>query len=180
MLTDLRLTYEDLCALPDNGKRYEIINGELFVTPSPRTAHQKAVGNLYYYLSDFVKKSRVGEVFIAPFDVILSDFDVVEPDLLYIAQTRSHVVTEKNVQGAPDLVIEVISPTTEGRDRSTKLKLYAQFGVKEYWIINPENLSAEVYCFEKGLGPVSVLHQEDVLTTQLLPGFSMLLHKLLE
>ena len=108
MPVDIRLTYDDYCLLPNDGKRYEIIDGELFVTPSPRTAHQKVVTNLCYYLADFVKEQELGEVYVAPLDVVLSRFDIVEPDVLYISKARATVLTENNVQGAPDLVVEVL------------------------------------------------------------------------
>src|SRR2546425_3560035 len=103
MPVDTRLTYDDYCLLPDDGKRYEIIDGELFVTPSPRTAHQKIVTRLTRFLSAFAEDANLGEVFVAPFDVVFSNFDVVEPDLLYISNERASVVTEKNVQGSPNL-----------------------------------------------------------------------------
>jgi len=181
MPVDTRLTYEDYCLLPNDGKRYEIIEGELVVTPSPRRSHQKAVNNLIYYLNDFVKKTGLGEVYPAPFDVVFSRYDVVEPDILYISKARASVLTDKNVQGAPDLVVEVLSETTAEIDRTTKLKLYARFGVQEYWIIDPEGCSAEVYRRKKKRFEVAAkLQTADSLTTPLLPGFSVPFSKLTE
>ena len=104
MPVDIRLTYDDYCLLPDDGKRYEIIDGELFVTPSPRRSHQKVVTRLTSYLNEFAERSGCGEVYVAPFDVVFSMFDVVEPDILYVSKEHASVLTEKNVQGAPDLV----------------------------------------------------------------------------
>jgi Uma2 family endonuclease len=129
MSVDTRLTYDDYCLLPNNGRRYEIIDGELFVTPSPRRAHQNVVAQLSYYLVEFARREERGRVYVAPFDVVFSLFDVVEPDILYVSKERASVVTEKNVQGAPDLVVEVLSETTAEIDRTTKLKLYARYGV---------------------------------------------------
>ncbi|HEV2494461.1 MAG TPA: Uma2 family endonuclease [Terriglobia bacterium] len=181
MPVDIRLTYDDYCLLPNDGKRYEIIDGELFVTPSPRRSHQKVLGNLYYYLTQFVKNTGIGEVYPAPFDVVFSQFDVVEPDILYVSKVRSSVLTEKNVQGAPDLVIEVISPSTADIDRTTKLKLYARFGVQEYWIIDPDGPSAEVYRREKaGLELGATLYSDDSLASPLFPGFRVPLKRLAE
>ena len=114
MPVDTRLTYEDYCLLPDDGKRYEIIDGELYVTPSPVSAHQRVVTNLTYYLVEFTKRLGQGQVFVAPFDVVFSHYDVVGPDLIYISTERASVLTEKNVQGAPDLVVEVPSESTGG------------------------------------------------------------------
>ena len=181
MPIDTRLTYEDYCLLPNDGKRYEIIDGELLVTPSPRRAHQKVVGNLFYYLTDFAKENQLGEVYVAPFDVVFSRYDVVEPDILYVSSARRSVITEKNVQGAPDLAVEVLSESTADIDRNTKLKLYARFGVKEYWIIDPEECSAEVYRrSEEGLELAATLQADDSLTSPLFPIFSVPLRKLTE
>src|SRR5271157_788448 len=173
MPVDTRLTYEDYCLLPDDGKRREIIEGELFVTPSPQTPHQRVVIRLSAHLWQFVDSHKLGEVFGAPFDVVFSEFDVVEPDLIYISNARANVLTNRNVQGAPDLVVEVLSEGTARVDCSIKLKLYAKFGVQEYWILDPEGPSAEIYRRgEKGLDPVAKLSAADVLTSPMFPGFS--------
>lgn len=181
MPIDLRLTYEDFCHLPDDGKRYEIINGELFVTPSPRRAHQEVVTNLTYYLTQYAKDKGAGKVYVAPFDVVFSRFDVVEPDVLFISNERLSVLTEKNVQGAPDLVVEVLSETTAERDRTAKLKLYARAGVAEYWIVDPEGPSAEIYRRDpRGFNLAVGLGSNEALTSPLFPGFSLPLAKLIE
>jgi len=181
MLVDTRLTYDDYCLLPNNGRRYEIIDGELFVTPSPRRAHQNVVTQLSYYLVEFVKREGQGRVYVAPFDVVFSFHDVVEPDILYVSKERASVVTEDNVQGAPDLVVEVLSATTANIDRTTKLKLYARYGVQEYWLIDPDECTADVYRRKaRGLARVASLQPSDSLTTPLLPGFSVPLRKLAE
>ena len=181
MPVDIRLTYDDYCLLPNDGKRYEIIDGELFVTPSPRFAHQIMVTRLTRYLSAFVEDHGLGLVFVSPFDVVFSQFDVVEPDLLYVSKARAAVLTEKNVQGAPDLVIEVLSPTTAATDRTIKLKLYARFGVTEYWIVDPQGPSVEVYRRQKeGLELAAGLESRDSLTSPLFPGFSLPLTRLVE
>jgi Uma2 family endonuclease len=181
MPVDTRLTYEDYCLLPNDGKRYEIIDGELFVTPSPFRAHQQVVTNLTYYLVDFVKKADLGWVYAAPFDVVFSHTSVVEPDILYVSKSRAEVLTEKNIQGAPDLVVEVLSPGTLEADRTFKLKLYARYGVQEYWIIDPEGPSAEIYRRrKKRLDLAAKLRGKDSLSSPLFPGFSLLLQRLIE
>jgi Uma2 family endonuclease len=181
MPVDIRLTYEDFCCLPNDGKRYEIIDGELFVTPSPFRPHQRAVTRLTRHLSTVVEENDLGEVFVAPFDVVFSRFDVVEPDLLYVSKDRLSVLTEKNVQGAPDLVVEVLSPSTAQTDRTTKLKLYARYGVQEYWIIDPYGPSAEIYRRQEiGFEPVKTPEATDSLTSPLFPGFSLPLKDLVE
>lgn len=181
MPVDTRLTYDDFCLLPEDGKRREIIEGELFVTPSPQTPHQRAVIRLSAHLWQFVDSHKLGEVFGAPFDVVFSEFDVVEPDLLYISNARANVLTNKNVQGAPDLVVEVLSESTARVDRSVKLKLYGRFGVQEYWIIDPCGPSAEIYRRgQEGLDLVAKLTAADALTSPLFPGFSLPLTRLTE
>jgi len=178
---DTRLTYEDYCLLPNDGKRYEIIDGELFVSPSPAEAHQRFVTNVVYYLVDYVKRRGLGEVYVAPFDVVFSQFDVVEPDVLFVAKLRAGIVTRANVQGAPDLVVEVVSESTGKIDRTTKLKLYTRFGVREYWIIDPEACSAEIYRLQsEGLELVQNLSSHNALTSPLFEGFSLPLAKLAE
>lgn len=181
MPVDARLTYEDYCLLPNDGKRYEIIDGELFVSPSPAEAHQRAVTNLAYYLVDFMKKHRLGDVYVAPFDVVFSKFDVVEPDLLYISKSRSSILTRANVQGAPDLVVEILSESTANIDRTTKLKLYARFGVREYWLVDPSTQTGAIYRAEEmGLELAQELSPADSLNSPLLRGFSLPLVKLSE
>ncbi len=181
MPVDTRLTYEDYCLLPNDGKRYEIIDGELIVSPSPARAHQKIVTALVYYLVDFVRKRRLGEVYVAPFDVVFSQFDVVEPDVLYISNSRSSILTRANVQGAPDLVVEVLSESTEKVDRTTKLKLYARFGVSEYWIIDPVACTANIFRSQReSLELAQRLSPTDSLTSPLLPSFSVSLQQLAE
>jgi Uma2 family endonuclease len=181
MPVDTRLTYEDLCLLPNDGKRHEIIDGEHFVTPAPLTLHQRVVTRLAGYFFVFLDTHRLGEVFVSPFDVVFSRFDTVEPDLVYISRERSGILTRKNVQGAPDLVVEVLSESTADIDRTIKLKLYSRFGVREYWVIDPEKPSAEIYrATEKGLELSENSNADDSLTSPLLPGFSVSLRKLVE
>lgn len=134
----LKLTYEDYLLLPED-KRYEIIDGELFMTPSPKTMHQRLIVKLFRIIDDFVSKGELGEVFIAPYDVALSKHDIVQPDIIFVSKERSNIITELNIQGSPDMVIEILSPSTKERDLVLKRKLYAAFGIKEYWIVDPEN-----------------------------------------
>jgi Uma2 family endonuclease len=181
MPIDTRLTYEDYCLLPNDGKRYEIIDGELFVTPSPLRQHQKVLANLLYYLTEFVKRRDLGEVYPAPLDVVFSEYDVVEPDILYVSRARASVMTEKNIQGAPDLVVEVLSPSTAQIDRTTKLKLYGRYGVAEYWVIDSMACSVEVYrLVPGGFELAAQLDSSQSLTSPLFPGLSLPLARLVE
>jgi Uma2 family endonuclease len=102
----VKLTYDDFVHFPDDGKRHELIDGEHYVTPSPNRRHQKIVGELFGLIWSHLKRQPVGDIYVAPFDAVFSDFDVVEPDLLFVSSDRARVLTEQNVQGAPDLVVE--------------------------------------------------------------------------
>jgi Uma2 family endonuclease len=178
---DLKLTYEDLQAFPDDGKRHEIIDGEHFVTPSPETGHQAIAVNLVVLLKNFLDAHALGEVFVAPLDVVFSDTDVVEPDLLFVAAEHADRITRKNIRGAPDLVIEILSPSTRKTDEVIKRKLFERFGVAEYWVVDPELETVKVYRrAEKGFARVAELSKEagEMLTTPLLPGFAAPLEKI--
>ena len=130
-------TYEDFLKLPDDGKRYEIIDGELYVAPAPTTKHQRTTTRLTSTLDLHTRAGRLGEVFTAPLDVVLANDAIVEPDIVYVSRARRRILTDPNVQGAPDLVVEVISPSTTRRDQETKRDLYARYGVRYYWLAHP-------------------------------------------
>ena len=139
-----RYTYEDYLKTPED-KRYELIEGELLITPSPVPRHQRISKKIAFVLEKFVTENDLGEIFYAPCDVYLDDENVVQPDILFISKERLDIIGEKNIQGAPDLVIEIISESSAYRDFVQKKKLYAKFGVKEYWIVIPEQESIEIY-----------------------------------
>lgn len=143
-----KYTYEDYCKASDD-KRYELIDGELLMTPSPVTRHQRVSGKLGFILQKFITENKLGELFDAPYDVYFDNENVVQPDLLFISKNRLHIISEKNVQGAPDLVIEIISENSAYRDMVQKKKLYAKFGVKEYWIVIPEGEDIEIYTLQE-------------------------------
>jgi Uma2 family endonuclease len=157
--------------------RHELIDGAHYVSPSPNTKHQSCVGAVFAAIWNLVQQHRTGQVFVAPFDVLFSRFDVVEPDILFISQARLPVVlTEQNVQGAPDLVVEVGSPSTRRRDETLKRQLYERCGVSEYWFVDPDIDVVRVYRLEGShYGPARELSllAEDVLTTPLLPGLEL-------
>ena len=181
MPVDTRLTYDDYCLLPSDGKRYEIIEGELYVSPSPGRRHQRIIINLILHLGGFVKNHSLGDAYVAPFDVVFSQHDVVEPDVIYVSNAHLSLITEKNIQGAPDLAVEVLSDSTARLDRTTKLKLYSRFGVQEYWIVDPEGPSVEIYRrMEAGLDLAGTLQNMDSLTSPLFPGFSLPVRSLVE
>jgi Uma2 family endonuclease len=144
------LTYRDYEALPADGRRYELHDGELSVTPAPGTRHQRILGRLYRLLSAHVEAGRLGEVLLSPFDCILSDSTIVQPDLVYLEPTRVHLVSPRGIEGLPTLVIEILSPSTTNIDRSTKRQLYGRFGVPHYWIVDPESRTIEAFELAQG------------------------------
>jgi Uma2 family endonuclease len=149
-LTTTQLTYQDYRLLPDDGKRYEVIEGDLCMTPAPVTRHQIVVGRLLHVLLSYLETHPVGTVLTAPCDVLLSDTDIVQPDLLYVRNNSKAQVTELNIQGPPDLVVEVLSPATATRDRNLKRKRYEHFGVQEYWILDPDSNTVEIFALQAG------------------------------
>ena len=141
--TRLRFTYRDYLLLPE-GDRRELIEGDFFITPVPNIRHQVISRNLGIRLWEFIRSNALGEILWAPTDVVLSPESVVQPDILFVSHERRDIITEANVSGAPDLVVEILSPGTAGRDRELKLTLYAGHGVREYWIVDPEDETVEV------------------------------------
>jgi Uma2 family endonuclease len=177
----VKLTYDDFVLFPDDGKRHELIDGEHYVTPSPNRKHQSIVGNIFGLMWSYLDGHPVGQAFVAPFDVVFSHFDVVEPDILYVSNLRRHtVLTEKNVQGAPDLVVEVGSPGTRRRDEKLKHQLYERFGVSEYWVVDTDLDLVKVYRLVEGRYArvhELALDRGEVLTTLLMPGLELPLQR---
>ena len=169
------LTYEEYRLFPDDGRRHELIGGEHYVTPSPTSVHQRFVRNLGYLLHDFVMAHRLGEVFFAPLDVVLSVRDVVQPDLIFIGNARMHRLTRENVQGAPDLVVEVVSEASRHTDRKLKRALYEKYDVVEYWVADPDLRILEVFRRDEAnrLAKVAEFEDAGTLVTPLLPGLEI-------
>ncbi len=144
-MTRIVLNYDDYVALPDDGKRYELHEGELVVTPSPGTRHQEVFVTLTILLGAHVWRSGRGKLLAAPYDCIVSDITVVQPDLLYLDDTRVGLVSARGLEGAPTLAIEILSPSTAQIDRRRKMALYAAHDVTWYWIVDPSVRTIEVY-----------------------------------
>jgi Uma2 family endonuclease len=138
-------TVDDIRALPDDGNRYEIIAGELFVTPAPSIRHQLLLGKLFRLLADYVDLHALGTILFAPTDVVFGELTLVEPDLLFVRADHGERVTERDIQGAPDLAVEVLSPTTKRTDRGRKRALYQEQGVAEYWVVDLDLRQIEVW-----------------------------------
>lgn len=175
-----KYTYEDYLKTPED-QRYELIEGELIMTPSPVTYHQWISKNILYELEKLVRDKKIGKVFNAPYDVYLNDENVVQPDILFISKERENIIGEKNIQGAPDLVVEVLSEGTSYRDLVKKKKLYARFGVKEYWIVDPIEKTVEKYSNKEKTFTTEISYsQNDILESLLLPGLKMQLSDVFE
>ena len=170
----LKLTYDDFLLFPDDGKRHELIDGEHYVTPSPNVRHQEISGRLHLLIGAWLQDHRVGRIFYAPLDVLFTQFDVVEPDLMYMSNERAaEILTAKHVSGTPEIIVEIGSPSTRKRDETIKRRLYERSGVAEYWVVDPELEVIRVYRIEEGrFGRPEELSRDagDVLTTPLLPG----------
>lgn len=170
-------TYADLANTPDDGRRYEIIDGELIVSPSPVLDHQRVVGRLYLWLGSFVVARQLGEVFVGPTDVFFSESNVVVPDVLFVAGDRSDILHRRYVAGAPDLVIEALSPKTRRIDLGRKKALYAATGVAEYWIADPSARTVDVWTLVDGAYE-PVAPADDRVRSLVMPGFEISLTEL--
>ena len=169
----VRFNYGDYCLLPED-KRYDLIDGELYMAPAPSSRHQRLLLRLARLLADFIELHGLGEVYIAPLDVILSEQDVLQPDLLFVAQERREIISERGCEGPPDLVVEILSPATEQRDRELKRKVYAKYGVPEYWLVDPEAESIEVMTLEaEDFGSPSVYLREGLVVSRIIPRLSL-------
>ena len=176
--TKIKFTYKDYKSLPESEtNRYELIEGELIMVPSPNIYHQRVSRRLEFLLEDFVEKNKLGEIFDAPCDVHLGD-NVVQPDILFVSKEHFYVIVKEEIKGAPDLVIEILSPATAERDRTIKRTLYARYGVREYWIVDPEKKTVEVLTLKKeGYETFGIYKMQDTLTSPLLSGLSINLTK---
>jgi Uma2 family endonuclease len=170
---NVRFNYHDYVQLPED-KRYEILDGDLFMVPAPGIKHQSVSLNLTMALFQHIRDYRLGRLLEAPCDVILSNEDIVQPDILFIKSDRCGIVGELNIQGAPDLVIEILSPGTREKDLEIKRKIYARFGVQEYWIVDPAAETVEVLTRSAlGYAPAGTYGKSDGLSSPLLPDFKL-------
>lgn len=167
------LTYDDLCRAREDGNRYELIDGELIVIAGPSPKHQWTSGELFVAFREAVTKPGLGLVFMAPLDVHLGGHQYVQPDLVVVLNERSAIVGAAMIEGAPDLLVEIASPSSRARDRGRKLALYAETGVREYWFVDPQSRSVTVHAEPAGDRYQRVERAEDVARSVVVPGLSV-------
>lgn len=175
----IRLTYEDFCEFPEDGKRYEIIDGELFMSPAPVIAHQRISRILVLAIGNYLDAYPLGELFDAPVDVVFSETDIVEPDIVVVLKERAHIITQKNIEGAPDFIIEILSPFNRRMDLKRKRVLYEKFGVKEYWIVDTEMETVQKLLLQNGqLVDAGIFETEQKISSAVISGFEMEVKKI--
>jgi Uma2 family endonuclease len=153
-------TYEDYCSLSEDDLTiYEIIEGELFMAPAPNIKHQRVLRNLFRIMDRYVLEKALGEILFAPCDVVFSEINVLQPDILFISKENQKILTEKNIQGSPDLVVEIISFGTARKDRINKMRVYARFGVRHVWLIDPDSETIEAFQLDEQIYRIVALHQ---------------------
>lgn len=173
-----KYTYQDYLQTPDE-ERYELINGELLMAPAPIPNHQRILREVGYYILEFLKKTKLGEVFYASCDIYFDEENTVQPDIFFIAKERRNIIGEKKIEGAPDITIEIVSSNSAYRDLVKKKNLYAKFYVKEYWIVMPEEKAIEIYTLkEKNYHLYKSFTENDTLTSPILKGFQLILREI--
>lgn len=165
-----KFTYEHYCLVPE-GDRRELIEGELLMTPAPNERHQRYSGNLEFELRKFLEESPLGLLYHAPFDVILDNHNVVQPDIVLVLEENRNRIAHEGLRGAPDLVVEILSPGTSSRDLVYKRHVYHKFGVPEYWVVDPEKESVRVLLWQEK--EYAETAEQSVLETKLLPGLKI-------
>ena len=180
LLARRKLTYADYAAIPPDGQRHEIIDGVEYMSPAPRTLHQRLVGRLYFALQQHAQQHGLGEVFVAPFDVRLDAHTFIQPDLVFVSDARLGIVDEVNCKGAPDLVVEVLSPSTRQLDLTTKRERYAKAGVGDYWLVDGDEAELRVLRLNAAgvYEQIAILGRDDTLEAAVPSGFSLALNEL--
>lgn len=168
------ITRYDYQELPEGPPYFQVIEGDLIMSPSPRTLHQVVAGNIHFIIRQHLNSHPIGHVFLAPLDVFLTEINVYQPDLIFVAEERKSIVTEKGIEGAPNLVVEILSESTARFDKGPKRKIYARTGVQDLWLIDPEVKLIQVYRLaEDPETPVATYDATAVFRSPLLPGLEI-------
>jgi Uma2 family endonuclease len=166
-----RITVEAYRAMPEGPPYYQLVEGELIMSPAPTFFHQVVARNAFRILDDFLRQHRLGEVYFAPIDVYLSDKNVFQPDLFFLSNANKKMIEKDGIHGGPDLVVEIVSPSNGALDKRRKLPVYAQYGVKEEWLIEPALEKIHRYEFATDAAkPVRIIENDETFETPLLPG----------
>jgi Uma2 family endonuclease len=172
--SSIRYKADDIWDTPDDGNRYEVIDGRLYVSPAPFEPHQRGLGVLFGYVWSYVRERSLGRVYFAPLGVVLDEENGVQPDLVYVSRDRLDIVVERGIEGAPDLVVEILSPGTRGRDRGIKMRRYAASGIPHYWIVDPRTRTLEAYeLTEEGYELVGSYGPGTTFRPSLFPGLDI-------
>ena len=174
VIAQAKLTYQDYVELPDD-RRYEIIDGELYEMTAPTFRHQDILFNLTLIFGPYTRNNRLGKARFAPIDVIFAEGDIVQPDLVFVSEARRHIIQDHGIVGAPDLVVEVLSPSTEAHDRNRKAQLYERHGVAEYWMVDMEAETIEVRRLRGGEYGDAEIYDSGFVSTPLIPGLNVAL-----
>ena len=167
----VRFRADDIWDTPEDGNRYEVIDGQLFVTPPPLIRHQRGAGGLYRHLAPHVHAQGLGSLFFAPVGLVLDEENGIQPDLVFVSRERSGIISERAIEGAPDLIVEVLSPSTQARDRGIKMRRYARSGVPWYWILDPVGRALQEYRLaEQGYELIATSGPGSVFRPQLFTG----------
>ena len=170
----VRFKADHIWDTPEDGNRYEVVDGELYVTPPPLEPHQRASSMLHFYLMQYVVPRRLGRVYAAPLGVVLDDDNGVQPDLVYVSRERLGIVVERGLEGAPDLVVEVLSRGTQARDRGIKMRRYAAARIPHYWIVDPRSRALEAYRLgERGYDRTGTHGPGSLFQPELFPGLEI-------
>jgi Uma2 family endonuclease len=165
------LTVENYKILPETGPRYQLIEGDLYMAPAPNRYHQDISRNLEYILLEYLEENPIGKLYDASFDVYLDEYDVFQPDIVVVMNARLTILTDAGAEGAPEFVVEILSPKTARLDRDNKRRVYARTGVQELWIIAPESQTIEVYFLAQSAAEPHAIYGPDArLTSPLFPG----------
>ncbi len=170
----IRFRADDIWDTPEDGNRYEVIDGKLYVTPPPLEPHQRSSSMLHFMLMQYVVPRRLGRVYSAPFGVVLDEENGIQPDLVYVSRGRDGIIVERGLEGAPDLVVEILSRSTRARDRGIKLRRYAAAGIPHYWIVDPRSRAIEPHRLgDNGYEPLGIFGPGTVFRPELFPGLEI-------
>lgn len=175
----VRFKADDIWDTPEDGNRYEVIDGELYVSPPPNLWHQRVVSQCVAIIGPFVERHGLGRVFPAPVGVVLGAESGVQPDIVFVSRERYEIFSQRGIEGAPDLVIEIQSPSTRSRDRGIKMREYAGAGVPHYWIADYDGPAVETYRLgDRGYELTGRYRPGSVLRSELFPGLEIAVDEL--